>query len=187
MRSHVLVFLGGALNFRMGANLFNHLVRLPLTGSRSAMSAIWFPVSAPTQPIRRLFSEGLVAAVVDGLMARADPDGDLLLQRDPGRRRPGGACDLRRSAVRPLSVVSPARGGRHPGIAKEQTSFIETARAMQSIKIFGREADRERVWQNRHADSISRKVGLAASSRVQAGNDLIYGLENVLVVYLGAR
>ena len=24
------MFLGGALNFQMGANLFNHLVRLPL-------------------------------------------------------------------------------------------------------------------------------------------------------------
>jgi ATP-binding cassette subfamily B protein RaxB len=30
LRSHVLLFLSGALNFQMGANLFHHLVRLPL-------------------------------------------------------------------------------------------------------------------------------------------------------------
>jgi ATP-binding cassette subfamily B protein RaxB len=72
--------------------------------------------------------------------------------------------------------------------AKEDTVFIETARAIQSIKIFGRESDREAVWQNRYADAINKGI---KQSRLSIGfntaNQLIYGLENVLVVYVGAR
>jgi ATP-binding cassette subfamily B protein RaxB len=61
-------------------------------------------------------------------------------------------------------------------------------RAIQSIKIFGREPDREALWQNRNAEAISRGIrqgrfGIGFST----ANQLIYGLENVLVVYLGAR
>jgi ATP-binding cassette, subfamily B, bacterial CvaB/MchF/RaxB len=72
--------------------------------------------------------------------------------------------------------------------AKEQTTFIETARAIQSIKIFGREADREALWQNRYADEISRGIRHGRFTICfKKANDLIYGIENVLVVYLGAR
>ena len=72
--------------------------------------------------------------------------------------------------------------------AKEQTTFIETARAIQSIKIFGRESDREAVWQNRYAESISRSIRQGRFTiGFKTANDLIYGLENVLVVWLGAR
>ena len=70
---------------------------------------------------------------------------------------------------------------------RSRPSFIETARAMQSIKIFGRESDREARWQNRYAES---SAAVSASGRFTIGfktaNELIYGLENVLVVYLGA-
>ena len=71
--------------------------------------------------------------------------------------------------------------------AKEQTTFIETARAIQSIKIFGRESDREAVWQNRYAASISRTIRQGRFTiGFKTANDLIYGIENVLVVCLGA-
>nr|WP_230531073.1 peptidase domain-containing ABC transporter [Microvirga roseola] len=72
--------------------------------------------------------------------------------------------------------------------AKEQTTFIETARAIQSIKIFGREPDREAVWQNRYAESISRGIRQGRFTiGFKTANDLIYGIENVLVVWLGAK
>jgi ABC-type multidrug transport system fused ATPase/permease subunit len=39
--------------------------------------------------------------------------------------------------------------------AREGTTFIETVRAIQSIKLFGREAERCAVWMNHHAELTS--------------------------------
>src|SRR4051812_26024272 len=68
VRSHVLLFLGGALNYRMGVNLFNHLIRLPLDWFEKRHVGDLVSRFGSTEPIRRLISEGLVAAVVDCCM-----------------------------------------------------------------------------------------------------------------------
>jgi ATP-binding cassette, subfamily B, bacterial CvaB/MchF/RaxB len=73
-------------------------------------------------------------------------------------------------------------------LAKEQTSFIETARAIQSVKLFGREIDRESLWQTRYADTVNRKAGLARmQASLRIAKDLVQRAGNILVIYLGAR
>ena len=188
VRSHVLLFLGGALNFRMGANLFNHLIRLPLDWFEKRHVGDLVSRFGSTEPIRRLIAEGFVAAVVDGLMALLTLT--VIFFYSPTLAGVvlaalGLYAGMRFALYRSLRQCE--EDAIH-AMAKEQTSFIETARAMQSIKIFGREVDRDGVWQNRYADAISRKVRLGRFKvGFKAGNDLIYGIENVLVVYLGAR
>jgi ATP-binding cassette subfamily B protein RaxB len=72
--------------------------------------------------------------------------------------------------------------------SREVSAFIETMRAMQSIKIFGRETERGAVWMNRYAELVQADIGVS-SLRVsfQTFNDLIFGIENIVVVYLGAH
>lgn len=188
LRAHVLLFLGGALNFQMGANLFHHLVRLPLDWFEKRHIGDLVSRFSSTEPIRRLIAEGFVAAVVDGLMALltlaviffySPPLAAIVLA--------ALACygTLRFALYR---VLRQREEDAIHAVAKEQSSFIETARAIQSIKIFGREADREGVWQSRYAEAISRRVCLGRFQiGFRAANDVIYGLENVLVIYLGAR
>src|SRR5208282_5557967 len=72
--------------------------------------------------------------------------------------------------------------------ARQDTVFIETVRAMQSIKTFGHEAERENLWLNRHAGFINAGLRLG---RLRIGfksvNQLIFGLEGVLTIFLGAQ
>ena len=153
VRSQVLLFLGGALNFRMGANLFNHLVRLPLDWFEKRHVGDLVSRFGSTEPIRRLISEGLVAAVVDGLMARADPGGDLFLQRDPGRRRSDGLRHLCGLALCPLPLVAPVRGGRHRG--DRQGADHPSSRRREPCSPSRFSAARrtaKAVWQNRYAE-----------------------------------
>jgi ATP-binding cassette subfamily B protein RaxB len=188
IRSHVLLFLGGALNFQMGANLFHHLVRLPLDWFEKRHVGDLVSRFGSTEPIRRLIAEGFVAAVVDGLMAALTLV--VIFFYSPTLAGIVLAALALYGGVR-FALYRALRQREEDAIyamAKEQTSFIETARGIQSIKIFGRETDREGVWQNRYADAISRKVCLGRFRiGFKAANDLIYGIENVLVVYLGAR
>ncbi len=188
LRSQVLLYFGNALNFQMSANLFNHLVRLPLEWFEKRHIGDIVSRFGATAPIQTLFSQGLIGAVVDGVMAVLTFI--MILVYSPVL----SLVVIAAFAIYALLRVVTYRAFRQrqeeviEASAREATAFMETARAIQSIKIFGREADREALWQNRHAEVINRSI---EQQRLSIGfgsaNQLIYGLENVLVVYLGAR
>jgi ATP-binding cassette subfamily B protein RaxB len=72
--------------------------------------------------------------------------------------------------------------------AQENSTFIETVRAIQSLKLFNRESEREGQWLNRYADVANANVRLGrARIAFTTMNDLIFGLEMVITVYLAAR
>jgi ATP-binding cassette, subfamily B, bacterial CvaB/MchF/RaxB len=72
--------------------------------------------------------------------------------------------------------------------AHENSTFIETLRAVQSLKIFNREGDRETQWLNRYGDVVSANVRLGRAKIAFATiNDALFGLENVVTIYLAAR
>jgi ATP-binding cassette subfamily B protein RaxB len=72
--------------------------------------------------------------------------------------------------------------------AKEQTHLMETVRAATTLKLMGREAEREGAWRNLHAETtnMSISVGRFELSRSFAQN-LINGLQTVLVIYVAGR
>ena len=71
--------------------------------------------------------------------------------------------------------------------AREGTAFIETARAIQCIKVFNAEAGRLALWSNRYGRALSATGETDRLRGVfRALNDVVFGLENVAVVYLGA-
>ncbi|MEE1610897.1 peptidase domain-containing ABC transporter [Microvirga sp. CF3016] len=188
LRSQVLLFLGGALHFRMGANLFHHLVRLPLSWFEKRHVGDLVSRFRSVEPVQRLVSDGLVAALVDGVTAILTLVVILVYSSTLSGIVLGALalCILLRLAFyralhqRQEEVIEAA--------AREQTTFIETARAIQSIKIFGREADREALWQNRHAETISCSIRYGRFTiGFKRASDLIHGIENALVLYFGAR
>jgi ATP-binding cassette subfamily B protein RaxB len=72
--------------------------------------------------------------------------------------------------------------------SRESTTFIETMRAVQSIKIFTRESERCAVWMNRYAQVVQAEASTNLLKQVfRIANDAIFGLENVLIIYLGAQ
>lgn len=188
LRAQVLMFLGNALGFQMSANLFNHLVRLPLEWFEKRHIGDVVSRFGATGPIQNLFSQGLIGAVVDGAMAVLTLAMALLYS--PAL----SAIVLAVLALYALlRVVSyPVLRQRQEEVieagARENSVFIETIRAIQSIKIFGRESDREALWQNRHAEAISKSI---RQTRLVLGfsttHQLLSGLENIVVIYLGAR
>jgi ATP-binding cassette subfamily B protein RaxB len=61
-------------------------------------------------------------------------------------------------------------------------------RAMQSIKLFNHENERESRWLNRFADTINADARLdRANAAFKAVNGLLFGAENIIIVYLAAR
>src|SRR5215211_5889601 len=71
--------------------------------------------------------------------------------------------------------------------AQESSTFIESVRAIQSLKLFNREAEREAHWLNHYNDVVSANVRLGrAKVAFSTINDVIFGLESIITVYLAA-
>lgn len=71
--------------------------------------------------------------------------------------------------------------------AKEQSNFLENIRGMQAIKLFSNESQRQGIWQNRYADVINSEISLGRLNiSFDSFNKLLFGLENVLVIYFAA-
>lgn len=71
--------------------------------------------------------------------------------------------------------------------ARENTNFMESVRGISSIKVFGLEARRERIWVNLFVEAMN------ANNRIQKLNiiyylisSLIYGVDRIVILWVGA-
>src|SRR3954469_25109193 len=71
LRSHVILVVQNFLLFQIGARLFHHLLRLPLAWFEKRHVGDVLSRFTSIEPIRNLLAEGLMAAVIDGVMAMA--------------------------------------------------------------------------------------------------------------------
>jgi len=72
--------------------------------------------------------------------------------------------------------------------AKEQTKFLETIRAIQTIKVSGGETNREGVWRNLYAAKLNATIKSGNLAIVyQNANALLSGLSDVGLIYLAAK
>lgn len=71
--------------------------------------------------------------------------------------------------------------------AKEDTTFLESIRAIQTIKLFTNESERQNTWLNRYAEVINTNIRLGKLEIAEDTlNNIIFGLESILVLYFGA-
>src|SRR5215204_4420295 len=69
VRSLVLLVVQNVLQFQLGARLFRHLIRLPMSFFEKRHIGDILSRFTSLQPIRSLMTEGMIAAVLDGVMA----------------------------------------------------------------------------------------------------------------------
>jgi ATP-binding cassette subfamily B protein RaxB len=187
LRSSVILHLSSRMHMQLAANLFQHLIRLPLDYFQRRHLGDVLSRFSSMDAVKQILTTGLVAAVVDGMMAI------LMLAAM-------FVYDIRLSlivlailavylSIR-VSLFATLRRLTEENItqnASVETSFIESVRAIQTIKLFQRENERQTHWQNRLADSINTDIRIA---RLGIGFDgagtLLFGLENILVVFFAA-
>ncbi len=188
LRDYVLLYFGNMLNYQMVCNLFAHLIGLPADYFEKRHIGDIVSRFGSVGPIRSMFTEGLVATAIDGVMAVATLVMMFLYSPVLGSI---ALVALALYLVLRIASYLPLRARSEDAIvfhAREQSFFMETVRGVLSIKLFGREEDRRRVWQNRLADAVNADV------RVQKlaiwfglANSAIFGIEHVVLVYVAAK
>ncbi|MEO7179173.1 MAG: peptidase domain-containing ABC transporter [Allosphingosinicella sp.] len=185
LRSLILVSLGSALSYQVVVNLYRHLLRLPLPWFEKRHVGDIISRFGSTQPIAQLISQGLVAAIIDGLMAFVTLA--LMFVYSPLLAAVALIAWTLFAALK-LGFLQALRMRNVDAIttaAKESSSFIESIRGIAAIKAFGQEGNRQRLWQQRKADSVNAQIRLGRlSAGFDAGGQFVLAVERVLFVYL---
>jgi ATP-binding cassette subfamily B protein RaxB len=188
LRSYIILILGSTLEFQMAVRLFRHLIRQPLSYFEKRHIGDVLSRFTSIHPIRDLLAEGLITAVIDGLMAMTTL---VMLFMYDIQLTLVALIALALYTVLRLALYRVFRQQSEAVIqedAKENSIFIETVRAIQSLKLFNRESERENQWLNRYAGVVNAKVKLGKSRICFATmNQIIFGFENIVVIYLAAR
>lgn len=187
LRDFIILHISNRFGMQISANLFRHLIRLPIDYFERRHMGDIVSRFGSLNNVRNLLTAGLVTAIVDGVMALLTLIAMFFY-------------DLRLTLI-VLGVVvvyallrwmlyRPFRMMNEEVIvaaAKENSHFMESVRAIQTIKLFQRENDRQGQWQNRLADVMNKNIRI---SRWGIGyntlNGFLFGIENLLVVYFAA-
>ena len=188
LRAFVLQHVQSAISVSMGVGLFRHMIRLPFGYFEKRHVGDLVSRFGSANSVRSMLAEGVATALVDGAMAILTLVMMLIY-----------APMLTGLVVIALMLYSAARLGLFPTLrrrsldlienrARETSSLIDGIRAIQSIKIFGREAERDAIWSNRRVDTVNAETSV---ERMRAGfkaaNEVLFGIENILVIFLAAQ
>lgn len=187
VRGWAILIFGNQMSLQMIGNVFRHLVRLPTGYFEKRHVGDLISRMGSTKPIQEALTQSVVGVLIDGVMA-------LLMLVVMFLYAPLLALIVIISAVLmvglTLLIYPHLRRTQEEAIyakAIENTHVIETIRASTTIKIFGREAEREAAWRNLYTDFINSNVEYGKFIIWQKfGETLVVGLQLIIVVYLAA-
>ncbi|MFO1186573.1 MAG: peptidase domain-containing ABC transporter [Alphaproteobacteria bacterium] len=188
LRGWVMQSFGFLLTFQMVGNLVRHLLRLPASYfERRHVGDILSRIEA-AGPIQEALTRGLVGAIIDGAMALVAVI--ILFFYSPvlaGIVVASVALNIL-VALALFPALRQRTEERIAASAKEQTHLMESIRAAATIKLSGREAEREGAWRNLFAGvtNAAFSVGKYQLSLTFA-QSAINGAQTVLIIFLAAR
>jgi ATP-binding cassette subfamily B protein RaxB len=184
LRGHVAVAFGSRLTEGFSLALFERLLRLPMgffLNHRTGDLLVRFKSIAP---IRSVLSEDLVALVMDGLLL-----GGAAIALF------GYSWSLALIPLCTAALLVGARKAAHSAQrrstedllcaqARESTSLIETLRSIQSIRLFGKAAERQSQWHSLFQGVVDAEWRLGA---LRVSRDsvqmLLVGLQALAATY----
>lgn len=188
LRAWTLMHAGAAFNVQWQANAFSHLLQLPLGYFEKRHLGDIVSRFRSIEVVQRTLTTAFAEAVIDGLMTVV-----LLVVIWLYSATLSAVCAaavLLYALVRWL-VFRPLRAATEERIvhaARQDSHFLETVRGIRAIKLFQRHDERRAAWLALLVDQVN--AGLRAQ-KLELGyrllNGVLFGLENVIVIYLGAR
>ena len=187
IRGLVFQFLSNVLAFDMEASLFHHMTRLPLPFFHRRHVGDIQQRFQSLAPIRDFIANGAIIALIDGVLAIFL--GVIIFLYNAMLGFVVVAFVIVYAVLRFgfLSLSKRLSGDLLVADAKENTKFLETLRAMQTIKVAGVENEREGNWRNLAANTLNAQIRMGnLNIGYGAVSQTLMGLSNILVVYLAA-
>lgn len=187
LRSWAVLYLSATLHLQWLGNVFAHLMRLPLGWfEKRHMGDIWSRF-ASVQEIQKTLTGSFIEAVLDGLMVLITL---AMMSIYSLRLTAVAATAVAGYALLRWALFRPLREAAEEALvheARQNSHFLESLRGAQAIKLFSAQADRGSRFANLVVEQMNASlVGRKLELWMGVGNKLLFGLERVLIVGLGA-
>ncbi len=184
LRSFIILRMGTQMSLQIGSNLFNHLIRLPLDFfEKRHIGDIVSRYSSSTN-IYNFLTSGLIAVFLDGIMMIGMLG--LIVIYSPLLASIVFVSLSLYAIIRIISYNMLKQKIEESIVKKanESSVFMESIRGILAIKLFGKESQRQNYWQNKFIESLNTDIAVSRLNIwFSVVNKLIFGLENILVVY----
>jgi ATP-binding cassette subfamily B protein RaxB len=187
-RAWVLMHFGAMFSLQWQSNVLGHLLRLPMPYFDKRHLGDIVSRFRSIEVVQRTLSGPLVESVVDGLMAFFI--GVVLFHYNAGLAAVC-MCAMTFYGLGRWLSFRPLRNATEEQIvhaAMQDSHLLETIRGVRAVKLFQREDERRSSWLAllvRQVNAGLRIQKLHIAYRVL--NGVLFGLENVVVIWIGAR
>src|SRR4029078_3728622 len=157
-RSWLVNVLGTSANYQLLRNLFHHLLNLPMSFFEKRHLGDVASRFESVNVIQRTLTSSFLEGIMDGLLAFVIL-GMMLVYSIKLTAFVGGAALI--YGVMRYFLYRPLRTAQEEQIlhaAKQQSSFLETVRGIQSVKLFNRQLQRRTVYQDRLVDNFNAGI-----------------------------
>jgi len=187
VRSWATTALSTNLNFQWFGNVFEHLMRLPLPYFERRHLGDIVSRFGSVQAIQRSLTTQFVEGALDGVLSV----GTLIVMLFYSPLLTGVAITAVAlyvvSRVLLFNRLREANSEQIIHASRQQTHFMESARGVQSIRLFNRTEERRLGWMNALADQFNSDLRISRLTITgQALNGLLFNGERVLVIWLAA-
>jgi ATP-binding cassette subfamily B protein RaxB len=188
LRGSILLMVQNQLHYEIGARLFYHLLRLPLVFFEKRHIGDILSRFSSIEPIRNLIAEGLVTGCIDGVMAVATLTMIFVYSVKLGLIVSAVFATYALIRFALFRVFWRRSDAAIRAKAQQDSTFIESLRAIQSVKLFNHESQQESHWLNRYAEFVNASVQLG---RLKIGykaiNDGLFAFENIISIYVAVQ
>jgi ATP-binding cassette subfamily B protein RaxB len=184
VRGWAILVYGNQMSLQMVGNVFRHLIRLPARYFERRHVGDIISRMGSTVPIQEALTQSVPAVLIDGAMAIL-----MLIVMFIYSPVLGGIvlATVLGLVLATLIIYPHLRRTQEESIyakALENSHVIESIRAITTVKMFGREAEREAAWRNLYTDFINANVGYGKWVVARKFFEtLLTGLQVVLVVW----
>jgi ATP-binding cassette, subfamily B, bacterial CvaB/MchF/RaxB len=187
LRGWVLMILSASLGYQWAARVFSHLLSLPISWFEKRHLGDVVSRFQSIDTIQRTLTNSFVEAAIDGVLVV----GTLIMMLFYSVKLASiTIVAVLLYAVMRFVLFKPMQAASQQEMiyaAKAQSSFMESVRGIQSVKLFNRVEERRVVWLNQLVDQfnchLSQQKLLLAFQNSQM---VLFGLERSIVIWLGA-
>jgi ATP-binding cassette subfamily B protein RaxB len=187
IRSWAVLYLSATLNLQWLANVFAHLMRLPVAWFEKRHTGDVMSRFGAVQQIQQTLTTSFIEAVLDGLLVVLT----LVMMWVYSGTLTAIAlgCVAAYAALR-WAFFRPLRSATEEAIihdSKKASHFLESLRGVQSIKLFNRQQDRQARFMNLVVDAMNANIATRKLDLMFGVlHKLVFGLERVAVIWVGA-
>lgn len=188
LRAWVIMHFETTLNVQWHANVFAHLLELPLPFFEKRHLGDIVSRFRSIDAIQRTITTSFIEAAVDGCMTLLL---SVLMYSYSPRLTWICVATTGLYALGRWLVYAPLRAASEEQIAhtaRQESHFLESVRGLRAIKLFRRQSERRSAWLALLVEQVNS--GLRAQKlqiALRLTNGLLFGIENIVVIFLGAH